>query len=176
MASPTRGRKGPSAAGMGEVRVRAASEEDVPLILSFIKELAEYERLSHEVVATEEALREHLFGKHPVAEVVIGENGEDPAGFALFFHSFSTFLGRPGIYLEDLYVRPAFRGRGIGRALLVYLARLAKERGCGRLEWSVLDWNEPAIGFYRGIGASPVGGWMVYRVTGEALHRLASLA
>ncbi len=158
---------------MGEVRVRAASERDVPLILSFIEELAEYERLSHEVVATEEALREHLFGERPVAEVVIGEDGEDPAGFALFFHSFSTFLGRPGIYLEDLYVRPEFRSRGVGRALLIHLARLAEERGCGRLEWSVLDWNEPAIGFYEGIGASPVGGWTVYRVTGEALERLA---
>jgi GNAT superfamily N-acetyltransferase len=158
---------------VGEVRVRAASEEDVPLILSFINELAEYERLSHEVVATEEALREHLFGERPVAEVVIAEDGGEPAGFALFFHSFSTFLGRPGIYLEDLYVRPEFRGRGIGRALLVRLARLAKERGCGRLEWSVLDWNEPAIGFYKDLGASPVGGWTVYRVTGEALEGLA---
>lgn len=158
---------------MGEVRVRAASEEDVPLILSFINELAEYERLSHEVVATEDALREHLYGERPVAEVVIAEDGGKPAGFALFFHSFSTFLGRPGIYLEDLYVRPEFRGGGIGRALLVRLARLAKERGCGRLEWSVLDWNEPAIGFYSGIGASPVGGWTVYRVSGEALEGLA---
>ncbi len=158
---------------MGEVRVRAASEADVPLILSFIKELAEYERLSHEVVATEEALREHLFGERPVAEVAIAEDRGEAAGFALFFHSFSTFLGRPGIYLEDLYVRPEFRGRGVGRALLVHLARLAKERGCGRLEWSVLDWNEPAIGFYRSIGASPVGGWTVYRVTGEALEELA---
>ena len=142
------------------------------LILSFIRELAEYERLSHEVVATEEALRDHLFGERPVAEVVIAEDGEAAAGFALFFHSFSTFLGRPGIYLEDLYVRPAFRGRGTGRALLVHLARLAKERGCGRLEWSVLDWNEPAIGFYRRIGASPVGGWTVYRLSGEALEGL----
>ncbi len=158
---------------MGEVRIRAASEGDVPQILAFIKELAEYERLSHEVVATEEALREHLFGGRPVAEVVIAEEGGDPAGFALFFHSFSTFLGRPGIYLEDLYVRPEFRGRGTGRALLVHLAGLAKERGCGRLEWSVLDWNEPAIGFYRGVGASPVGGWTVYRVSGEALEGLA---
>ena len=158
---------------MAEVRVRAASAEDVPLILSFIKELAEYERLSHEVVATEDSLREWLFGERPVAEVVIGEQGKDPAGFALFFHTFSTFLGRPGIYLEDLYVRPEFRRAGIGRALLVHLARLARERGCGRLEWSVLDWNEPAIGFYRGIGASPVSGWTVYRVTGEALEELA---
>jgi GNAT superfamily N-acetyltransferase len=145
----------------------------VPLILAFIEELAEYERLSHEVVATEETLRRWLFGGRPVAEVLIGEDGEKPTGFALFFHSFSTFLGRPGIYLEDLYVRPEFRGRGIGRALLVHLARLAKERGCGRLEWSVLDWNEPAIGFYRDIGASPVSGWTVYRVSGEALEELA---
>jgi GNAT superfamily N-acetyltransferase len=158
---------------MGEVSVRAASDEDLPLILSFIKELAEYEHLSHEVVATEEALRHWLFGGSPVAEVLIGEDREGPAGFALFFHSFSTFLGRPGIYLEDLYVRPEFRGRGIGRALLVDLAKLAKERGCGRLEWSVLDWNEPAIGFYKGIGASPVDGWTVYRVSGEALEELA---
>jgi GNAT superfamily N-acetyltransferase len=158
---------------VGEISVRAASEEDAPLILSFIKELAEYERLSQEVVATEDALQMWLFGEHPVAEVVIGEVGEEPAGFALFFHSFSTFLGRPGIYLEDLYVRPEFRGRGIGRALLVHLAGLAMERGCGRLEWSVLDWNEPAIGFYRGIGASPVGGWTVYRVSGETLEGLA---
>jgi GNAT superfamily N-acetyltransferase len=155
-----------------EIRVRVASEADVPLILSFIKELAEYERLSHEVVATEDSLREWLFGERPVAEVLIGESGGDAAGFALFFHSFSTFLGKPGIYLEDLYVRPEFRGRGIGRALLIHLARLARERGYGRLEWSVLDWNKPAIGFYRGIGASPVSGWTVYRVTGKALEKL----
>src|SRR5215210_3666250 len=158
---------------MTEIRVRAASTEDVPLILSFIKELAEYERLSHEVVATEDSLREWLFGERPVAEALIGEYAGNPAGFALFFHSFSTFLGKPGIYLEDLYVRPEFRSRGIGRALLIHLARLARERGYGRLEWSVLDWNEPAIGFYRGIGASPVSGWTVYRVTGETLEELA---
>jgi GNAT superfamily N-acetyltransferase len=154
-------------------KVRAASREDVPLILSFIKELAEYERLSHEVVATEETLKEWLFGERPVAEVLIGEHAGEAAGFALFFHNFSTFLGKPGIYLEDLYVRPEFRRAGVGRVLLVHLAKLARERGCGRLEWSVLDWNEPAIGFYRGIGASPVSGWTVYRVTGEALEELA---
>jgi GNAT superfamily N-acetyltransferase len=158
---------------MGEVRVRSASEADVPLILSFIKELAEYERLSHEVVATEDSLREWLFGEQPVAEVLLGESGGEAAGFALFFHNFSTFLGKPGIYLEDLYVRPEFRSRGIGRTLLIHLARLARERGYGRLEWSVLDWNEPAIGFYRGIGASPVSGWTVYRVTGQELEDLA---
>ena len=159
---------------MTEIGIRPASEEDVPLILSFIKELAEYERLSHEVSATEELLRFHLFGERREAEVVIGQHADEPAGFALFFHNFSTFLGRPGIYLEDLYVKPAFRGNGIGRAMLVYLAGLAKERDCGRLEWSVLDWNEPAIGLYRGIGAIPMDDWTVYRVAGEALQKLAA--
>ena len=159
---------------MTEIGIRPASEEDVPLILSFIKELAEYERLSHEVSVTEELLRFHLFGERREAEVVIGQHADEPAGFALFFHNFSTFLGRPGIYLEDLYVKPAFRGNGIGRTMLVYLAGLAKERDCGRLEWSVLDWNEPAIGLYRGIGAVPMDDWTVYRVAGEALQKLAA--
>jgi GNAT superfamily N-acetyltransferase len=159
---------------MPEPEIRSATEDDVPLILTLIKELAEYERLSHEVVATEEMLRDSLFGERRVAEALLGYLGDDPAGFALFFHNFSTFLGRPGIYLEDLYVRPEFRGAAVGRALLVHLAGLAKERGCGRLEWSVLDWNEPAIGFYRRIGASPVSGWTVYRLTGEALEELAA--
>ena len=154
--------------------IRAATRGDVPLILSLINDLAEYECLTHEVVATEEMLRDSLFGERPVAEVMIAHEGDEPAGFALFFHNFSTFLGRPGIYLEDLYVRPEFRSAGIGRALLLHLARVARERGCGRLEWSVLDWNEPAIGFYRGIGASPVSGWTVYRVSGEALEELAA--
>jgi GNAT superfamily N-acetyltransferase len=159
---------------MPELEIRAATEDDVPLILSLIRELAEYERLSHEVVATEKALRDSLFGDRPVAEVLIGHLGDEPVGFALFFHNFSTFLGKPGIYLEDLYVKPRYRGMGLGRALLVHLARLARARDCGRLEWSVLDWNEPAIGFYKGIGASPVSGWTVYRVTGEALDDLAA--
>ena len=159
---------------MPELEIRAATEGDAPLILSLIKELAEYERLSHEVVATEEALRDSLFGERPVAEVLIGDLGDEAVGFALFFHNFSTFLGKPGIYLEDLYVKPRYRGMGFGRTLLVHLARLARERGCGRFEWSVLDWNEPAIGFYKGIGASPVSGWTVYRVTGEALDDLAA--
>jgi GNAT superfamily N-acetyltransferase len=159
---------------MPELEIRAATGDDVPLILSLIKELAEYERLSHEVVATEEMLWDSLFGEPRVAEALLGYLGDDPAGFALFFHNFSTFLGRPGIFLEDLYVKPEFRGAGVGRALLVYLAKLARERGCGRLEWSVLDWNEPAIGFYKGIGASPVSGWTVYRLTGEPLDRLAA--
>ena len=159
---------------MPESEIRAATEADVPLILSLIRELAEYEKLSHEVVATEEALRESLFGESPVAEVVIGYEGEAPAGFALFFYNFSTFLGRPGIYLEDLYVKPHFRGRGLGRALLIHLAKLAKKRDYGRLEWSVLDWNEPAIKLYKGIGAIPMDEWTVYRVTGDALNTLAS--
>ena len=159
---------------MPELEIRAATEDDVPLILSLIKELAEYERLSHEVVATEESLRYSLFGERRVAEVLIGHFGDEPVGFALFFHTFSTFLGKPGVYLEDLYVRPEFRGAGIGRALLIHLARLARARDCGRLEWSVLDWNEPAISFYKRIGASPVSGWTVYRVTGVALDELAA--
>ncbi|HLL39950.1 MAG TPA: GNAT family N-acetyltransferase [Rubrobacteraceae bacterium] len=158
---------------MPKLEIRIATEDDVPLILSFIKELAEYENLSHEVFATEDLLREYLFGERRGAEVVIGHHGEDPAGFALFFHNFSTFLGRPGIYLEDLYVTPELRGKGVGRALLTYLAKLAKERNCGRLEWSVLDWNEPAIKLYESIGAVPMDEWTVYRLTGEALDGLA---
>ena len=159
---------------MPQIRIRPATEEDVPLILSFIRELAGYERLSHEVSATEDLLRYHLFGERRTAEAVIGHHGDEPASFALFFHNFSTFLGRPGIYLEDLYVKPEFRGKGIGRAILVYLAGLAKERGCGRLELSVLDWNEPAIKLYSGIGAVPMDDWTVYRVTGETLDELAA--
>ncbi len=138
------------------MEIRTATEADVPLILSLIKELAEYERLFHEVSATEDVLRESLFGERQGAEALIGYHERAPAGFALFFHNFSTFLGRPGIYLEDLYVRSEFRGKGVGRAMLVYLAKLAKERNCGRLEWSVLDWNEPAISLYRSIGAAPM--------------------
>jgi GNAT superfamily N-acetyltransferase len=134
---------------MAELEIVPATERDVPPILGFIRELAEYERLSHEVSATEETLANSLFGERPAAEVLLGYVGGDPAGFALFYHTFSTFVGRLGIYLEDLYVRPEFRGREVGRALLVYLARLAKERDCGRLEWWVLDWNEPAIRFYK---------------------------
>lgn len=156
------------------IQVREAAREDVPLILSFIRELAEYERLSHEVVATEEALRESLFGQRRYAEVLIAEHDGAPAGFALFFHNFSTFLGKPGMYLEDLYVKPEFRGAGIGKKLLARLAGLAKRRGCGRLEWWVLDWNEPSIGFYKKLGAVPMDDWTVYRVSGAALEDLAS--
>jgi GNAT superfamily N-acetyltransferase len=161
---------------MPEIGIRPASEEDVPLILSFVRELAGYERLLHEVSATEDLLRFHLFGERRGAEVVIGQHANEPAGLALFLHTFSTFLGRPGIYLEDLYVRPEFRGNGIGRAMLVYLAGLAKERDCGRLEWSVLDWNEPAIRLYRGIGAVSMDDWTVYRVAGKDLDELAARA
>jgi len=155
------------------MHIRAATADDVPLILRFIRGLAEYERLADQVVATEDGLRETLFGARPYAEVVIAEDGGEPAGFALFFHNYSTFLGRPGIYLEDLYVLPELRGRGVGRALLAHLARLAVERGCGRLEWWVLDWNEDAIRFYRALGAEPMDDWTVFRVAGDALERLA---
>jgi GNAT superfamily N-acetyltransferase len=158
---------------MAELEIRPATERDVPLILSLIRELAKYERLSHEIVATEEILRDSLFGERPAAEVLLGYVGDDPAGFAHFFHSFPTFLGRPGIYLEDLYVRPEFRGAGVGRVFLTHLTRLAKDRGCGRLEWWVLDWNEPAIRFCEALGAVPMGEWTVYRIAGEALDELA---
>lgn len=158
---------------MADIAIRPATVEDTPLILSFIRELAEYEKLSHEVVATEEALRESLFGERAFAEVLLAFVGGEPLGFALFFYNFSTFLGKPGIYLEDLYVRPEHRGTGAGRALLARLARLAVERGCGRLEWWVLDWNEPAVGFYKRIGARAMDDWKVYRLTGDALERLA---
>jgi GNAT superfamily N-acetyltransferase len=157
-----------------DARIREAVESDLPLIASLIRELADYERLLHEVRLTEAGLRDALFGARRYAEVAIAEVGPDePAGFALFFHNFSTFLGRPGIYLEDLFVRQQYRGAGIGKALLVHLARLAEERDCGRLEWAVLDWNAAAIGFYLGLGARPAAGWSVYRLEGDALQRLA---
>lgn len=155
----------------GNLHIREASPADVPLILDFIRALAEYERLSHEVVATEDLLRETLFGDRRTAEALLGYLDGEPVAFALFFHNFSTFLGRPGIYLEDLFVKPAARGRGIGRAMLTHLVRLAKERKCGRVEWSVLDWNEPAVNFYRSLGAVPKDEWTIFRLTGEALDR-----
>lgn len=153
--------------------LRPAVEADCGLILRFIKELAEYEKLSHEVVATEATLAETLFGIPAYAEVLIAELESEPVGYALFFHNFSTFTGRPGIYLEDLYVRPQQRGKGYGKALLAYIAQLAVERNCTRVEWSVLDWNEPSIKFYRGIGAVPMDEWTVQRLHGEALERFA---
>ena len=155
------------------VRIESAQERDVPLILELIRGLAEYERLSDQVVATEVGLREALFGAQPSAEVIIAYADDRPAGFALFFHNFSTFLGRRGLYLEDLFVIPEFRRLGIGRRLLTELARIAVERGCGRFEWSVLDWNAPAIEFYKRLGARPLDDWTIFRVTGDALTRLA---
>jgi GNAT superfamily N-acetyltransferase len=156
-----------------EVTVRAATAQDVPLVLAFIRELAVYERLEHQVVATQADLTTALFGARPYAEVVFACLDGREVGFALFFHNFSTFLGKPGIYLEDLFVRPESRGRGIGKRLLAWLAALALERGCARLDWAVLDWNEPSIGFYKGLGAVALDDWMTMRLTGAALERLA---
>jgi len=157
-----------------DIRITRAVPGDTPIILSLIRELAEFERLLDQVTATEQQLRDALFGNRPYAEVLMARIGEDVAGFALFFHNYSTFLAKPGIYLEDLYVRPSFRGRGCGAALLRELARIAQERNCGRLEWSVLNWNQRAIDFYRSLGAEPLDEWTIYRVSGEALGRLAA--
>ncbi|PJJ97494.1 GNAT family N-acetyltransferase [Lysobacteraceae bacterium NML91-0213] len=154
--------------------LRAATVDDVALLLAFIRELGDYERLAHEVVVDAAVLADSLFGVRPAAEAVIAEVDGAPAGFALFFHNFSTFHGRRGLYLEDLYVRPAYRARGIGRQLMRHLARTAVERGCARFEWSVLDWNTDAIAFYRELGAVGLDGWTVQRVDGEALQRLAA--
>jgi GNAT superfamily N-acetyltransferase len=156
--------------------LRFATVDDVGLIYDFIRQLADYEKLTDEVVTDEDQLRQSLFGERRVAEVVIASYEGEPAGFALFFHNFSTFLGRPGVYLEDLFVVPELRGHGIGRVLLSYLARLAVERGCGRLEWWVMDWNEPAIRFYERLGAKAMDEWTVFRVTGEELEGLAELS
>ena len=158
------------------VHIRAATPADTALILQFIRELAEYEKLAHQVVATEAGIRSSLFGARPAAECLIAESAGRPAGFALFFHNFSTFLGKPGLYLEDLYVKPELRGKGVGKQLLAHLAKLALSRGCGRFEWAVLDWNEPAIRFYRSIGAHMLDDWRINRVTGEALEKLAAEA
>lgn len=152
---------------------RFAVEEDIPLILGFIKALADYEKCLDQVVATEAILQESLFGSRRNAEVVLAYDQEKPVGFALFFHNFSTFLGRPGLYLEDLYIIPEARGRGFGKAMMIHLAKIAKARGCGRFEWWVLDWNAPALEFYRSLGAVPMSEWTVQRLTGEALERLA---
>ncbi len=156
-----------------EPRLRMARPEDVPTILRFVRELAGFERLLDRVTATEDDLRASLFGARPYAEVVVAET-DGPVGFALFFHNYSTFLGRPGIYLEDIYVAPEARGRGVGRALMRYVAKLAVERRCGRLEWAVLDWNGSAIAFYRSLGAEAMDEWTVYRLTGKSLERLAA--
>lgn len=158
---------------MASITFRPGTIEDVPLILQFIGDLAEYERLSHEVEATEDRLRETLFGDRRVAEAIFAEVDGAPAGFALFFHNYSTFLAKPGLYLEDLFVKPEYRGLGVGKALLKELAKIAVERGCGRFEWWVLDWNEPSIEFYKRQGAVAQDEWTVYRVSGDALTRLA---
>lgn len=155
------------------LRIRPAQIEDCALILSLIRELAVYEKLEHELIATPEILAETLFGLKPFAEVLIAEYESVAVGYALFFHSFSTFNGRPGLYLEDIYVQPAMRGKGIGKTLMSFLAKLAIDRKCARFEWSVLDWNAPSIAFYRSIGAQPMDGWTVQRVTGDALKALA---
>jgi GNAT superfamily N-acetyltransferase len=158
----------------GTITIRPATEQDVPLILSFIRQLAEYERLLDAVQATEEALRATLFGSKPVGEVVIAQEGATPVGFALFFQNYSTFLAQPGLYLEDLFVIPSARNKGVGKLLLAHLSQLAIDRGYGRVEWAVLDWNAPAIGFYRRIGAVPMQDWTIMRLTGDPLVRLAA--
>ena len=155
------------------ITIASAVEADVPVILAFVRGLAEYEKLAHQVVATEADLRRTLFGPRPYAEVFIARVGDAPAGLALFFHSYSTFLARPGIYLEDLFVLPAFRGRGVGKALLRAVARVARERNCARVEWSVLDWNEPAIEFYRRMGAQVLHEWRTCRLDDAAIDKLA---
>ncbi len=155
------------------ITIRAAQPADVPVLLQLIRELADYERLAHQVVATERDLDESLFGREPAAQAILAELEGQPAGFAIYFFNFSTFLARPGLYLEDLFVRPAQRRRGVGKALFRHLARVAVERRCGRFEWSVLDWNQPAIAFYRSLGAVPLIEWTVFRLTGDALVQSA---
>ena len=156
-----------------DFQIRPARVEDVPVILQLIHDLATYERAPDEVTATEEELVDVLFGERPAAEVLLAFEGQSPVGFAVYFYNFSTWLGRPGLYLEDLFVKPEKRGKGYGRALLVELAKIARDRGCGRMEWAVLDWNEPAIAFYRSIGAKPMDEWTVQRLDGAALRQLA---
>ncbi|MGO9896285.1 MAG: N-acetyltransferase family protein [Bryobacteraceae bacterium] len=158
---------------MPAIEIRTAAEPDVPVILAMIRGLAEYEKLAHLVTATEERLRETLFGIKPAAEVMLAYYDRECAGFALFFTNYSTFLARPGIFLEDLYVKPLLRGRGIGLELFRRLAKIAAGRGCGRVEWEVLDWNEPSIQFYKKLGAVPMDEWTKYRLTGEAIEKLA---
>lgn len=159
---------------MQDLVLRSATESDVPLIFKFIRDLAVYEKLEHTVVANEDLIRKTLFGEQKYAEVILAYWKEEPAGFALFFHNYSTFLAKPGIYLEDLFVEPSLRGNGIGKALLKRLAQIAVERDCGRMEWAVLDWNEPSINFYKSLGALPMSDWIINRLTGDALVNLAS--
>jgi GNAT superfamily N-acetyltransferase len=154
-------------------RIRTATLADVPTILQLIRDLATYERAPNEVSATEDQLVDVLFGEKPTAEVVLAFEDKTPVGFAVFFHNFSTWLGRPGLYLEDLFVKPEVRGKGYGRGLLVYLAKIARDRGCGRMEWAVLDWNEPAIEFYLKLGAKPMEEWTVFRLTSNGIAKLA---
>ena len=158
---------------ISDLVIRPATAADVPIILELIRELATYERAPNEVTATQEQLVDVLFGPRPAAEVLLAFEEETPVGFAVFFHNFSTWLGRSGLYLEDLFVRPEQRGKGYGRALLVHLAKIAHERGCGRMEWAVLDWNEPAIQFYKKIGAAPLDEWTVFRLTRDGIAKLA---
>ena len=153
--------------------IRPATIVDVPIILQLIRDLATYERAPNEVAATEEQLVDVLFGERPVAEVLLAFEDEMPIGFAVFFHNFSTWVGRPGLYLEDLFVKPEARGKGYGRALLIHLAKIARDRGCGRMEWAVLDWNEPAIQFYKKIGAQPLDEWKIFRLTRDGIAKLA---
>ena len=161
---------------MASIRIVAAQAADVPIILRMIKSLAEYEQLTHEVVATEDDLRQSLFGPRPAGEVVLAYAGETPIGFALFFHNFSTFLGRHGLYLEDLFVVPEWRGKGVGKQLLAHIASIAESRNCGRMEWAVLDWNESAIAFYRRMGAHVLDDWRICRLTGHELRAAATRA
>lgn len=158
----------------GRLAIREAVSSDAALLVCFIQELAEYERLSHLVTVTEELIRESLFGERRTAEAILGYLDGEPAAFALFFHNFSTFLGQPGLYLEDLFVRPSARRAGVGREMLRYVARLALRRNCGRVEWAVLDWNEPAIRFYKSVGARPLEEWTTYRLSGDALSRFGA--
>ena len=158
---------------MSELRIEKPTAENVPLILRFVRDLAEYEKLAGSVAATEERLRETLFGPNPSAQALLGYDNEEPVALAIYFFNYSTFIGRPGLYLEDLFVRPEARGKGFGRELLQHLARIAVERGCGRMEWAVLNWNEPAIGFYKSLGADPMDDWTVFRISEEKLRDLA---
>ena len=158
---------------IAEFQIRPARADDAPIILELIRDLATYERAPDEVTATEEVLVDVLFGERPAAEVLLAFEAELPVGFAVYFYNFSTWLGRPGLYLEDLFVKPEKRGKGFGRALLVELAKIARDRGCGRMEWAVLNWNEPAIKFYRALGAKPMNEWTVFRLTGGEIAKLA---